>query len=318
MQRHPGDPITYEQLIAQGNEPRDIRRAVYQGVLIRMRQGIFVTADVHAAAAEDPRTFHALEIQCLLLAMSRRNVAAAGTSAARIHGIELLHDPGPTMVVCSDDPEIGGTHRDGYFLRAADLPGAHVELRYRTPVTTTARTVVDLAGELTFTGGLVVAESALRKRLVTSEQCSEVLEWAVGRAGVVQAREVLAFADPATESVLETVSRATMRELRIPMPRCQSKLVVDGVPMWLDFDWAPELDLAGEADGFEKYLPNGGTDRAATLRALQDEKARERRIYTARGELVRWGWREANDARLLGALLEPALARARRRGRRAG
>lgn len=312
-----GRPFTFAALVEMGVAPAEIRQAVRRGEWIRMRRHVYVTAEDHARAAIDSRTKHALEIECMILALSYRDLAAVEASAARIHGLDLLNGVSKEMVLCTSDAGASSTHRDGYFLRASALPAHHIVTRHDVPVATVARTLLDLAANNSFAVALVATESALRQRLVTADELRDVLEWAAGRPGVADAREAFAFADPATESVLESVSRVTMRDLEIPMPRTQSTLTVDGAAMRVDFDWAPELDLVGEADGIEKYLPNGGADRTATVRAIRAEKEREGRLLRVRGEVVRWGWREANDSTLLGAILLPALARAEARARSA-
>jgi hypothetical protein len=311
-------PFTYDEIVAAGYDADDIRQAVRHGLWIRMRRKVFVTAELHAAAATSPTTAHALQVQCLILALSRVTVAAAALSAARIHGIELLRPAPPDLVLATADPGVTGTHRNGYYLRATALPSEHMCRRFKIPVTTVARTLFDLASDLPFAETVVATESALRSDLVTHDELHEVLEWATGRPGVTRAREALLFATAENQTVLESLSRARMYELGLPLPKCQARIVVDGVVSYLDFDWAPELDLSGEADGMEKYLPNGGTDRQATLQAIRDEKAREQRVLKVRSELVRWGWREANDPNLLAALLRPAIARAQARRRLTG
>ncbi|MGQ0844941.1 MAG: hypothetical protein ACT4QF_12475 [Sporichthyaceae bacterium] len=312
------EPITHAQLVADGCDRDDIRRALRSGDLVRMRRKVFVTGPAYRRASADPQKLHALEVRCLICALERKHIAAAaGTSAARIHGLEMLKAPGPDLVVCTGDPGVSGTHKNDYYLRGAYLPVDHVEVRHGVRVTTVARTLLDLAAGLPFADALVATESAYRRGLTTADALEAVLESWAGRPGVRGAREVFGFADPATQSVLESLSRASMRELGISMPRCQSVIVVDGREIHLDFDWWPELDLAGESDGLEKYLPPEGSDRQATLRAIGDEKARERRVLQRRGELVRWGYRDAIDANRLGAILLPALARAERRANRA-
>lgn len=306
-------PFTLEQARARGFTLDDVEHAVEQGFLVRMRRAVFVTAADYAQAALDPRRLEALKAQCLLLALTRKRIAAAGLTAARIHGLELLGKPRTELVVCTDEVGVKPTRRDGYCLRVARLPDDHMDIRHDVPVTTIGRTLLDLASTLDFKAAVVAIESALRQRLITTAEFDALLEWAEGRPNVNRARKALLFADPRTESVLESVSRVTMSKLDIPMPTPQTVMIIDGVEVRLDFDWMPGLDLVGEADGYEKYLPNGGTDRAATLKALQDEKARERRILTRRREIVRWGWREANDEQLLAAVLLPAIARAQAR-----
>ncbi len=306
-------PFTLDQAIARGFTQADVTYAVEQGFLVRMRRAVFVTAREYAEAARDPRRLQALQAQCLLLALSRKRIAGAGLTAARIHGLELLGSPSTELVVLTDESGVKPTRRDGYCLRVARLPDDHLQIRHDVPVTTVGRTLLDLASTLKFTPAVVVVESALRQRLIATTDFDALLEWAEGRPNVTKARKVFLFADPRTESVLESVSRVTMSKLEIPMPISQSVLWIEGREVRLDFDWWPDLDLVGESDGFEKYLPNGGTDRAATLQAVKDEKARERRILTERAEIVRWGWREANDPKLLAAILLPAIARAQAR-----
>lgn len=306
-------PFTLAQAIASGLTPTDVARAVRQGLWIRMRWRVFVTAEDYAEAAAHPARLEALRVRCLLLALSRKRIAAAGLSAARIHGLELLGHPSTELVVCTADTGVKPTRRDGYCLRAAHLPAEQVVRRYQTPVTSIGRTLLDLVTNLDFVSAVVATESALRQGLIVPARFDALLATAAGRPEVNKARKVFAFADGRTETVLESVSRVTMSQLDIPMPTPQTVLYVAGREIRVDFDWAPDLDLVGEADGLEKYLPNGGTDRAATLRAVQDEKDRERRILTVRREIVRWGWREANDPRLLAAILLPAIARAQAR-----
>jgi len=103
-----------------------------------------------------------------------------------------------------------------------------------------------------------------------------------------------------------------MRELGIPMPRTQNEIRTSGGRYEVDFDWWPELDLIGEADGLGKYVPEGA-DRSATLAAIRAEKQREAHLLQVRREIIRWGWPEANNPRRLAALLLPAIARAQAR-----
>ncbi len=310
-------PFKAAEAFAGGVTGNDLRQAVRSGYLIRLRKQVFVVAGYHAVANADPRSAHALQVHALMLAMSRRNIAAAGLSAARIHGLDLLPGAAQDLVVCTADPGVSGTHRDGYYLRKAPLPADEVQVLHGIPVTTPARTLLDLAANLEFRAALAAADSAYRLHLICREDLDSVLDKRVKRPGIEQAREVFAFAQPGSESALESVSRAAMRELQIPIPRLQVYICEDFRPyVRTDFDWWPELDLSGEADGMKKYLPPEGADRAAVLRAIRDEKARERRILQKRGELVRWGWREAMDSALLGAILLPAIARAGERKNR--
>ena len=97
---------------------------------------------------------------------------------------------------------------------------------------------------------------------------------------VTTVRRAVELADPAAESVLESLSRLAMIERGLPMPRCGVPVVGDdGVVYWVDFLW-DDLGLIGEADGVGKYA---GRD------ALLAEKHRQEAL-AGRYSFVRWGW----------------------------
>jgi hypothetical protein len=311
-------PFTQAEALRVGYTLADIRSALRCGRWIRLRRRVYISATDYAAVANNPSALHAAQVQALLLALSRVNIAGAEHSAARVHGFALLQPSPKDLIVCTDDPAVRGTHRDGYFLRVAPLPAQDVQHLHGTRVTTPARTLLDLAANVSFRQAVVAADSACHQALVRPAELIAAVDAACGRPGVRQAREVFSFVDPKAESVLESISRVAMRDLRIPMPRTQSEIRTPGGRYKVDFDWWPELDLIGEADGLEKYLPPTGTDRAATVAALRKEKQREADLLQVRREIIRWGWPEANDPRLLAALLLPAIARAQARRVSAG
>lgn len=240
-------------------------------------------------------------------------VVAAATSAARIYGLEFLDKPDDDLVVLSGDRMASGTRRDGYRLRVGLLPDEHVTMLHGVRLTTPARTVLDLCSELSFTGGVVVAESAVRRGLVTVGELQDIADRTSCRRGVTMARRVFAFLDPKAESPLESASRAVMHELGIPVPRTQVVLVLGGRRYRFDFRWDDTLVL-GEADGLSKYEPKPGEDPLAAVRA---EKEREQLALESGHEVVRWGWREVRQPALLDRRLRAAFLRGveRQRGR---
>lgn len=302
-------PFTTAHALAWGLTRDDMRSAVRSGQWLRLRHGIFVTAGDRALAAASNQTLHAQDVQALRLAMSRRRLVAAGTSAAQIYGLDLRSTPTSDLVVVTDDPGVASTHRDGYFLRVAHLPDEHVLERHGVPITSPARTLIDLAAHRGFDDGLVASESAYRSKLITRDELLAAVDDSEGRPGIHVVRDCLSFADPDSGSVLESVSRITMRALGIPMPLTQVVLVDDGyVLIRVDFLW-PWLRLVGEADGMAKYSLNG----RQPLAALRAEREREQMIRDLDWDIVRWDWRIANDPRLLGERLNAAFARAAER-----
>lgn len=302
-------PFTTAQAAAWGLSLGDIRYAVRSGNWARLRHGVFVTASDRATAAMTDPTLHAQDIQALRLAMPRRHLVAAGISAARIHGLDLRHQPSPELIVVTDDHRVASTHRDGYFLRVAKLAAEQVTTRHGVPVTTPARTLIDLAAHCGLDEGVVATESAYRRRLITADQLHSALDEAAGRSGIQVARECAAFADPASESVLESVSRLSMRSLGMAMPLTQVIILDDGrLLIRVDFLW-PELRLVGEADGMAKYSFHGRDP----LTALREERNREQIIRDLGYDIVRWDWRTACSPNLLAARLAPAFAGAAER-----
>lgn len=306
-------PFTIGEAMLAGFDRAAIRAALRSGRWIRLRQGVFVTRAARAAAAASPETLHAQDVHALMLAMSRRRLAAAESSAARILGLEFEHPPPAELIVVTDDPDVAGTHRDGYFLRSAQLPEADLQRRHGIPITSPARTVFDLAANNGFTAGVVAAESAYRRKLIQRADLEAVLLSGAGRPGVSVAREALLFA-AATGSVLESVSRVSMRTAEVTMPTTQYVIWINGRMYIVDFYWNHlGIDVFGEADGLGKYVL--GEDRMSTIRALRAEKAREQDLLDTGAEVVRWGWTEARDPALLGARINGAFARARERQR---
>lgn len=308
-------PFTVSHAFDAGFSRTDVRTMVRSGRWVRLRNGVFVTAADRTAAAALDATLHAQDVQALRLAMSRRRLVAAGTSAARIFGVDLRRDPGTDLVLLTDDAGVSGTHRDGYFLRTAPLPDDQVMTRHGVPVTAPARTLLDVAARRGFDDGVVAVESAFRRGLLTRDQFAAAVDAVERRPGILVARDVLAFADDKTESVLESVSRLTMRAIGIPMPQTQVVLVDDGfLFIRVDFYW-PRYRLVGEADGMAKYSLGG----REPLQVLRAERGREQNIRDLDIDIVRWDWHTAIDPHRLAARLQPAFARAEARlGGRAG
>jgi hypothetical protein len=305
-------PFTLEQARAQGFDLKDVRRMVRAGYIKRLRARVYVAAAELAAAEGDAALLHALHVRGLQTSFETPVIAAAA-SAGRIYGLEFMDPPHPDLVVMTGDLSVSGTRRDDYRLRVAHVPEHHITVFNGVRLTTPARTVVDLCAELPFVGGVVVAESAIRKGLVTVAELSETADWPSFRRGIIKVRRVIDFLDPASESPLESASRATFLELGIRIPRTQVWIVIDGVRIRVDFFWEDVL-LVGEADGLGKYRAKVGED---PLLAIRKEKAREQLALADGIEVVRWGWHEVRNPRLLQRLVLAGLARGteRQRGR---
>jgi hypothetical protein len=151
------------------------------------------------------------------------------------------------------------------------------------PVTSGARTVVDLGRRLPFAQALVTADAALRAG-VRRGDLEDVLrhQWTWPR--IRHAMSVVRHADALSESALESFTRGRFIVLRLPMPELQRN--VYGTRGWVartDFLW-PEHAVAGEADGKVKYLTE----------EIWAEKQRQDNIEDAGKLVIRWVWRTAH------------------------
>ena len=305
-------PFSLTQALSWGFSRADVRAHVSAGRWLRLRREIFVTEADRLVAAARPETLHAQDVRAVQLALSRRQVVGAATSAAQILGLDLRRPPGPDVVLLTDDDKVASTHRDGYFLRVAPLPPGDVITRHKTPITSPGRTLLDVAANHGFEDGVVATESAYRKRLITPAEFGARVDAGAGRPGIQVAREVHSFANPLTESVLETISLLGFREMGVPMPLVQVVIVEEWPQIRVDCFW-PWIRLVGEADGMAKYTMNGRRPMAE----LREEREREQRIRDADCDIVRWDWRIASNPELLAKRVFAAMERAeaRLRGR---
>ena len=164
----------------------------------------------------------------------------------------------------------------------AELPDNHVTREYGTSVTTTARTIVDLAREVPFIEAVVAADSALRMRKTTKEELRCVCDACRRWPGIVQAKRVVTFSDGRAESVLESCARVIFDAHGLAAPEIQVTIRGPGFVFRADFCWEKCKTIA-EADGLAKYTD--GEDMLAQFR-------RDRLLRDAGYKVVHFTWRE--------------------------
>lgn len=295
--------FTASEAYRAGFSKAAVRQRLSTGEWIALRTGVYVARSTLAHAPDCYQ--HALHVAALL-AVLRCDAIAASMSAARTWGLDVI-GAWPAELTLATGPETSYKRRDGYVLRPTRALDDHRARRYGVPVTSPARTVVDLARTLPTLDAVVVADSALRQRLVTPSELNDVLAECRGWRGVRRASEVLPFADARAESALESVSRVAMHRHGLPMPRMQ---VVIGRAR-VDFLWE-QYGVIGEADGLGKYRSDG---RRSTTDIVRAEKRREERLFDLGYEVVRWGWDEAMNSDRLAARLRAAFGRGQQRQR---
>jgi len=222
-------------------------------------------------------------------------------------GLDLLSDPQDGIVAITVPPgtRIGPYGRANVIRHSAELPAEHVTRLYGMPVTTAARTVIDIARMSTFMEGVVVADSALQERHASKTELRRVLARCERWPGIGQARNVVDFADGLAESVLESCARITFRDQGLPPPELQVHIAGrDGrLIARVDFCWRHCHTIA-EADGLAKYESGG--------KAIAELK-RDRLLREAGYEVVHFTWQELfGDPVLVATRIRTAFDRARR------
>lgn len=149
------------------------------------------------------------------------------------------------------------------------------------PITSVARTWLDVARTGRLVDGLVLGDAALRVGAMTSAEVSRVLATTWARRGIRVVTEVARHLDGTRETALESASWAYFIHHRLPLPRMQAEIRSAGgrFVARVDFLW-DEAALVGEADGRMKYVDAD---------ALYAEKRREDDLRGEGFRMVRWG-----------------------------
>jgi hypothetical protein len=190
------------------------------------------------------------------------------------------------------------------------------------PVTALARTAIDYSLTLRIEQAVAVLDACIRRvvgamdtdrdirrAVLDTKSVASALaalqiaamgsEW---RDGAAVLRKALTLINPASESVLESMSRVNMKRGRLPEPECgQPVRGADGYLYWCDFLWRRQR-VIGEADGMSKYL---------SLDDLRREKIRQEALANAGWTVIRWNWDEGVvNPKVMRARIRKALARA--------
>ena len=275
---------TTAELVAGGMSRGQLRRLAQRGAWLQLAHGVFAPAGLVAAASGDAAGKHAVRVAAAL-ARTGPGAAASHHSAALIYGLDVLGRQSVEQVALTRPP--------GTTSRRASRPGVHIHIATLSqgdvvtwrglPVTSVARTVVDLARASSISGGVVVADSALRTKRVSKAELHLCTTACAGWPGIQNARRAAAFADARSESVLESISRVAFHDHGLPPPDLQAWVgSKDEVIGRADFLWRAYRTV-GEADGAIKYA-----DPARAISQLD----RDARLREAGFEVVHFTWQD--------------------------
>lgn len=297
---------TRDQLTAAGHSMQSLGRLVAAGGLIRVRPGFYLDGAARHLSREER---HLL----MVLAASRAldEPVFSHWSAALVHGLPVWGQPlGKVAVARGAHVQRSGASR---LIRFDVWPlDAHESVVVDgLRVTSPARSVVDIARTTTESAGVVVADAALHRGLVTPDQLDTALADAAGRAGIRRARATIRESDARSESVAESRSRLIFRDHDLPEPERQVD-IFDPEGKFVarvDFLWR-EFGVIGECDGLGKYLD--GADEMEVRRRLAHEKDRDAALMALGYRLLHWRWGDLDKppllARRVRSVLHPSAA----------
>jgi hypothetical protein len=274
--------VTTADLAKAGLSPAAIRTRLKRGELVRVGMGCYATRATVAKVRDWP---HGETLIAAAVAVRGRGpgTVASHETAAVLHGLDLLTRPGPGVTVTRPPGAGSQQGRPGVLVKTAQIPARQSAIRCGLPVTSTARTVVDIARASPFRAGVVTADSALRLKLTTRDELRAVLASCRQWPGIARAADVVEFADRLSESALESICRVAFRDLGLPPPELQVRVGGEhGEIGRADFFWKQFATIA-EADGALKYAD---PDKA------RQQLWRDARLHEAGFQVVHITWSE--------------------------
>jgi hypothetical protein len=275
------------EALAVGESDRTLAAARRRRLIIRLRHGMYVSAEVYDALDDSAK--HLLHARAVV-AMQRGPVALTGPSAAALHGFALYGQDLTTVHILRLDR--GSSRRRASANHHIVLQDIEGELGSYDGITaiTPARAVWEVACRSPFDSGVVTADSALHQQPKLIDEIQELQQRFAHFPGSRQGRMTIGFADGRVESPGESITRVQCHRFGIPKPELQHRVLdtngrLVGVT---DFYWEDYRHL-GEFDGKIKYqrlLRVGETAADCVFR----EKRREDDLRAGLYGMSRFTW----------------------------
>jgi len=283
--------VTARQAGAMGVDHHRLARLVRTGELVRVRSGVYVDGARHRAA--DPVARHLLEVRAIASSCGP-GYAVSHLSSVLVNGLPVLHhDLGPVELA---GVGVGKTRTDGRLRVRPPVPPSLVVECDGLAVVRPAAAVLQAAATTGLRAGLVAADAAISRHMVTGDELGEALDVTPLGRGRHLADLVVRLADGRSESPGESWTRLLFHQLGLP-PMEPQAVLRDGTGRFVArVDFLDRVHgLVVEFDGALKYA-GGGTGQAA----LVAEKRREDEIRRLGYRVLRLVWSDLLDpARLL-------------------
>jgi hypothetical protein len=277
------------EAIDAGETDRTLAMARREGMIVRLRRGMYAHADLYNA--KDDAGKHLLHARAALAAQ-RGTAALTGPSAAALHGF-ALHEQDLTVVHLLR-LDRGSSHHAAeanHHVVTQDIE-ADLGLYDGVMAINPARAVWEVACRSSLEGGVVTADSALRQDPKLREAIEELQQRFAYFPGSHRGRLAIKLADPRAESPGESVTRVQFYRFDIPMPELQYHVVNShGTLIGIsDFYWADHRHL-GEFDGKIKYQRLLRPSETASECVFREKKREDAMRADLRG-MTRFVWSE--------------------------
>ena len=294
------DSIIFSRNIVSPGERNVFFNRVKLGEFISLRRGAYVSAAEWNALDRDDR--HRLRIKAAV-AYADRDFVVSHQSAVAMWRLPWI-GPRTTATHVLSDFTTGGRSSRVLVRHNVGVP-ERIERVDGLRVTSIARTVADVLCDSLFEQSVVVADAALHRSGLIIEgmpdfsvSLSEIraeLSNVNLRHGTARATRAIEFADGASESPGESLSRVNIALAHLTAPQLQARLVGASGRQWFVDFWWPKFNVIGEFDGEAKYLDPRFLRGRTPERALLDEKDREDDLRAAGHAISRWGWKVADS-----------------------
>jgi hypothetical protein len=228
--------LCVDDLRACGLTTEGIARRVRNGRLHRIHRGVYAVG--HSSVS--------FEARCLAAVKACRPTAALSHfSAAALWGVVRWDDRYPEVTVPAT---IRRAHPGLRVHRSRTLTREDVSRHRGIPITTPARTLVDLASMLDHRSLRRAVRQAQALQLTSVPQLAQALRAAGPRRGATKVARILATGPAPTRSELEDIVLDLILKAGFEHPDVNVALVVGGRRLIPDFRW-PRERLILEADG---------------------------------------------------------------------
>ncbi|MBB3035709.1 hypothetical protein [Hoyosella altamirensis] len=277
--------------------PRERRQGGAE--LLKLRRNCYVRSREWAAMSTEQR--HLLRVAAVSAARRQGDAVLSHSSAAVMYGLPTWGVDLQRVHVTRGQRSAGRVTGDMH-VHSGSVSGSG--LVAGLPVTTPARTVVDIARTVPFEQAVVIGDAALQRGLATRDQLSSELGAARHCTGIREAQKAIAFLDERSESPGESRSRVFMHRYGLQLPCLQASIRDKRGKVIARVDFLFPCGVVGEFDGRMKYGRGDDVFR---------EKQREDALRRLGWLVVRWVWADLERPDELFHRISEALAEAKHR-----